>query len=173
MRAKRVRRAIGVAKLDGWATAVFAGLTLIGGLFHWIGLVLGLGMAIVAIVEFIGAARLRRLDASAARMLAMNQVFLGAMLLAYAIYSLWAMTTRTTYITTQLSSHPELAHIGVEVEALAKLIGWVIYGTLAAVAIVVQGGTAMFYLSRRKHVEAYMRDTPAWIVQAQRAGLPM
>ena len=53
------------------------------------------------------------------------------------------------------------------------LIGWVMYGTLAAVAIFVQGGTALYYLSRRRLIEQYLRETPAWIVQAQRAGMPM
>lgn len=53
------------------------------------------------------------------------------------------------------------------------MIGWLIYGTLAAVAIFVQGGTALFYHSRRKYIEAYVNETPAWIVQAQRAGLSM
>ena len=41
------------------------------------------------------------------------------------------------------------------------------------VAVFGQGGTALFYLSRRRHVEAYLRDTPQWIVDAQRAGMPM
>lgn len=87
-RSKKIRRAITVATLDGWATAIFAALTFLGGLFHWLGFVLGGAMAIVAYVEFTGAHRLRTLDVTAPRALALNQIFLGSVLLLYAIYSL-------------------------------------------------------------------------------------
>jgi hypothetical protein len=53
------------------------------------------------------------------------------------------------------------------------MISYLIYGTLALVAIFGQGGTALFYVSRRKYIEEYARQTPAWIVQAQSVGLPM
>jgi hypothetical protein len=56
---------------------------------------------------------------------------------------------------------------------LSKLITYLIYGTLAMVAIFGQGGTALYYLSRRRYVEDYARQTPQWIIQAQSAGLPM
>ena len=39
------------------------------------------------------------------------------------------------------------------------------------ISIVLQGGTAIYYKSRRKYVEAYVRETPDWIVQMQRAGI--
>jgi hypothetical protein len=48
-----------------------------------------------------------------------------------------------------------------------------VYGGLAAVAIFGQGGTALYYWSRRRFVEAYLKETPRWIIDAQRAGLPM
>jgi hypothetical protein len=172
-RAKKIRYAIAVAKFYGWATAIFAGLTLIGGLFHWIGLVMGAGMAAVAYFEFRGATRLRQLDPSAAKSLALNHVLLGALLVGYAIYSIWSMLNRQSFITSQLSSSPELATMGVEVEELARMIGWMIYGAVGAVGIFAEGAVALFYLSRRKYVDAYVRETPAWIVDAQRAGLPM
>jgi hypothetical protein len=44
---------------------------------------------------------------------------------------------------------------------------------VAAVAIFVEGGMALFHFSRRKVVEAYIRETPQWIVEAQRAGVPL
>ena len=34
-----------------------------------------------------------------------------------------------------------------------------------------QGGMAWFYASRRKHLDEYVRQTPAWVLDAQRAGL--
>jgi hypothetical protein len=88
-RSKPIRRAISTAKFDGWGIAVFAALTFIGGIFHWLGFILGAAMATVAYIELAGAQRLRTLDLTACKTLALNQIFLGSVLLLYAIYSLW------------------------------------------------------------------------------------
>ena len=60
-----------------------------------------------------------------------------------------------------------------DVESLERAVGLLVYGTLAAVAIFGQGGTAWFYHTRRPILEGYLRDTPPWILGAQRAGMPM
>jgi hypothetical protein len=171
-RGAKIRRAVSVATFDGWATGLFGALTFICGIFSWIGLVLGAAMLTVAYVEFRGARRLRQLDASAAASLGWNQVALGSALLIYAAYSLWNVFYSHSLVVDQLLNTPELGGMG-SIESLARLIGVLIYGTLAAVAIFGQGGTAWYYFSRRKHVEAYLRETPQWILDAQRAGMPM
>ena len=172
-RSEKIRRGVVVALFDGWSVAVFAGLTLIGGLFAPIGLVLGAGMAVVAFVELRAAKRLRQLDPAAPKTLAWNQVVLGALLLAYAVYSLWKIYTGRTELAAQLDAYPELTAVAGDIAALSKAIGLLIYGSLIAVAVFGQGGTALFYLSRKKYVDAYLRETPKWIIDAQRAGMPM
>jgi hypothetical protein len=142
-------------------------------LFSFVGLLLGAGMMAVAYVEIRGAKRLRQLDPAAPKTLAWNQVFLGALLFAYAVFSLWRIYTGRTELAAQLNAYPELADIAGDVERLSKLIGLLIYGTLIAVAIFGQGGTALFYLTRRKYIDAYLRETPQWIIDAQRGGMPM
>ena len=88
-RGAKVRRAISVAKFDAWTVAIFAGFTLLGVLFgSWVCAVLGIGMAIVSFVEFKGIERLKRLDPTVTKTLALNQVGLGLLLLTYAIYSM-------------------------------------------------------------------------------------
>jgi len=39
---------------------------------------------------------------------------------------------------------------------------------LIAVALLVQGGTALYYFSRQKHLLRYLQQTPPWIQQMQR-----
>jgi hypothetical protein len=168
-----VRRAVATARLNAWSIAIFAGLTLLGALVSWWGLILGLGMGVVAFNEFKGASRLRRLDADATRMLALNQLFLGVLLLTYAVYSLFTVGRGDSEIAGYIRQSPELQPVLGGVEDLARLIGYLMYGTLAAVAVFVQGGTALYYRSRRRHIEAYVQQTPAWIQQALRAGMPM
>ena len=176
-RAKKIRRAASVATFDGWATGIFGGLTFFAGLvaFSWIGITLGAAMLIVAWVEFRGARQLRQLDPNAATSLALNQVALGVALLMYAIFSLWNVFRGQGFLAEQLASSPDLAQAGltVSLDSMARLLGILIYGTLATVAIFGQCGTALYYLTRRKHVEAYRRETPQWILDAQRAGMPM
>lgn len=172
-RSTKIRKGVNVALFDGWSIAIFAGLTLLGGLFSPVSLMLGAGMAAVAFVELRGVKRLRQLDATAPKLLAWNQVFLAALLLTYALFSLWKIYTGRTELAGQLAAYPELATVAGDIEQLSKMIGLLIYGSLIAVAIFGQGGTALFYLSRKKYIDAYLRETPQWIIDAQRAGMPM
>ncbi|MEA2709100.1 MAG: hypothetical protein QOF78_1701 [Phycisphaerales bacterium] len=172
-RSKKIRKGVNVALFDGWSIAIFAGLTLLSGLFSFVGLLLGAGMAAAAFIELKGVKRLRALDLDAPKTLAWNQVFLGGLLFTYAVYSLWTVYTGRTELATQLDAYPEMAYMAANVSDLARLIGTLVYGTLIVVAVVCQGGTALFYLSRRKYMEAYLRETPQWIIDAQRAGMPM
>jgi hypothetical protein len=170
-RRRKIHRAVVYALFDGWTIAIFAALTLLGGFFHWIGFVLGAAMALVALVELRGARGLKQLDVNAPRTLAINQLFLGGVLLSYAIYSLWGIYHGRGTVASQLADYPELSALAIDIDQLEKLLAWLIYGTLAAVAVFGMGGTALFYLSRRRHVEAYLRQTPQWIIEAQRAGI--
>jgi len=38
------------------------------------------------------------------------------------------------------------------------------YSALIAVSILVQGGAAYYYLSRRKYLREFLEHTPAWVV---------
>ena len=175
LRSKKIRSGVSVAMFDGWTVGLFGGLTLLGGMISLspIALLLGGGMIAVAYVEIRGAKRMRLLDPQAPRTLAWNQVVLGGMLLAYAIFSLWLIYTGRTEMQTEIAKYPELTDVVGDLDRLSKLIGLLVYGTLMSVAIFGQGGTALFYLSRKKHIEAYLRDTPPWIIDAQRSGMLM
>ena len=172
-RGAKVRRAISVAKFDAWTIAIFAGFTLLGAIFSPITAILGFGMAAVAVVEFKSIDRLRKLDPTVCKTLAINQVCLGGLLLLYAIYSIATAGAGSVELKQQLGNSPEVAGFMSSFDSLSRLITYLIYGTLACVAIFGQGGTALFYLSRRRFIEEYARETPAWIIQAQSAGLPM
>lgn len=171
IRWKKIRRAISVARFDAWSVSVFAALTLLSVVFSWIALPLGLGMAAVAFIEFRGADRLRRLDPTAPRMLAFNQIFFGCLLLSYAIHMLY----RTHHDPGEYSQvigvgYSDWAGTLRSMDSLAKLIGTMIYGGLAVVAITVQGGTALYHFTRERHVRNYVAQTPPWIMQMQQAG---
>jgi hypothetical protein len=174
-RGKKIRRTIGIARGYGWATAIFAGLTLLVSLFSFsvVGILLGAGMAVVAAGEFRGAATLKRLDPSGASQLGFSQLLLSALLLAYSAYSVWHYSHQPSLITSELASSPDVANMMGDMESLARNLVYLVYGVVAAVAIFVEGGMALYHFSRKKLVEAYVRDTPPWIIDAQRAGVPL
>lgn len=168
----KVRRAMRVATLSGWTISIFAGLTVLFSLFDPAGLILGLGMGAVGWMEFQGAARLRRLDDTAAGALARNQIILGVLLLAYAAWGLYhALGAPLMAMDPALAGAPEVAAMMRPYENLARVISLVVYVTLALVAVFGQGGAAWYYASRGKYIRQYAEGTPAWIVQLQRAGM--
>lgn len=173
MRSAKIRRAVAYATFDAWTIAIFAALTILFGIFSPIGLAIGVAMAIVAFFEFRGAAQLRKLDTAAPRRLALNQCFLGLVLLTYAAYALWQVFTESNPLLDQLGPQLQSAGLQLDLKQLTRTVGLLIYGSLALIAILGQGGTALYYLTRRNHLEAYLRNTPTWITEAQRAGLRM
>ena len=177
-RSKKIRRAVTVAHFDGWCVAIFAGLTLMGSAvsFSFPGMLVGIGMGAVAWIEFTSARQLVQLDPASIKRLAWNQLFLAGILLAYAAYALWTgLRDPAAYagvVSSQLND-PELARMVGPIENLVRWLLLAIYGTLAFVAITVQGSTALYYLTRGKHLRAYLEQTPRWILDAQRSGLPI
>ncbi len=170
---KKINRAISVAKFDAWTVGIFGGLTLIVGLgsFSLVGVLLGAGMSYVAYSEFMNASKLRKLDLESPKKLAINQVVLGSLLMAYAIYML--LTSHA-----DLSQYSDLAEVGQmgakmadDLNRISTLVFRLVYFCLIAVAIFAQGGTALFYLSREKYLRIYLEHTPPWIIEMQRKGI--
>ena len=159
-----------MAIFDGWCIAIFGGLTVLTGLSSLPSLMLGCGMCLVAHFEFRGASQLRRLDPGALHRLMRNQLALGSMLL---LYGLWNFITALTHPTplADAASHPDVANMLQPFEDLSRLISGTVYATIMLVAVFVQGGTALFYHRRARHLASYLSQTPPWILEMQRNGL--
>jgi hypothetical protein len=164
---KKLRRAIAVATFDAWMIAVFAGLSFVAGLLgkDISGMVIGAGMGVIAYVEFDGTSRIRRLDASAARRLAYNQLSFAGLLILYALWGLHGVSNDSTI--KELQSYD--AQFG-DITSLVRTIWYAVYLGLIAVAIFAQGGTALYYYTREKYIHRYVQETAPWIIEMQRAG---
>lgn len=169
-RARKVRRAAVVAAVSGWSMVVFAAVSVLAGCFgDAASVVAGVLLGAVAVNELRGGAMLRRLEMRGPRVLAWNQAMLGVLIVGYAAWSLVAAR-----------SSPALAALGArggtgdpEVDAMvaqvARVATYGVYGSLMVVGVIVPGVTAWYYASRRKHIEAMVRKTPGWVVEAVRA----
>jgi len=64
----------------------------------------------------------------------------------------------------------ELEELVGPVEDLARTLTTYFYGSVIVLTAVFQGLMARFYFARVEMMVAYVKDTPAWVVDLQRAG---
>lgn len=169
--AAKVRRAAAVARFDGWTIGAFGALTLLFGLTSATSVLLGLGMLVVAFVEFRGADRLRKLDPTAPKMVGINQLCLAGLLIAYSAWQLYLAYTTPSSFATAAGSDAQLEHMMLPLDELARTLTSAVYVLLILIAIFIQGGTALYYFTRQRHLDAHLRRTPKWVADLQRAGV--
>lgn len=166
-RAKKVRRCATVATLGGWTTGAFGLISLVflPLSFSWPGVLICVGLIAVAVGEFRGGAMVRRFDPRGASALAWNQGLLGASLVAYSVWSLIAGLSAGVPAA-GLSGDPQ---VDAMVAEITRLVNFGVYGTLAAVGVVMPGLTAWYYASRKRHIAAFRQGTDATVVELLRA----
>jgi len=168
VRAKKVRRAAGVATMSGWTMALFAILTAAGGLLgDLVSLALGLGLGVVAYNELRGAAMLRRFEERAALRLGWNQVGLGVLLVVYAGWSL--VNALIHPIIGSGAGATGDAQTDAMLGRLSDLIAVGMYGGIGVLGIIAPGLTACYYFTRGRVVRKVVEGTPGWVIQAMRA----
>ena len=63
-----------------------------------------------------------------------------------------------------LEQMPEMADaIDKQIEHWAPIVVYGLYSLVILASVVGQGGLALYYFTRRRHIEAFNRQTPAWI----------
>lgn len=167
-----------MARFDGWTIALFALLTLAFGFNSVAGVLMGLAMGGVAFVELRAAGRLQRLEAGAARTLGLNQLLLATVLSIYALWSIRQVMAGHDGLAEAIAAEPQLSELlngdtlG-DVKSIVRQVMLLVYGGLIAVAVLGQGGLAMYYFSREKRLRDHLSRTPPWIVSMQKTGVGM
>ncbi len=166
---RKIRRAVRAAQFEGFTLAIFGGLTVLLGITSIAGILIGLVLAAIGVIEIMGGRQLLRLDFRAIRVLTINQLSLATLILLYALWNL----------------HGEIAHPVAEVsDADAQLLGQVdpsvlsvtheimllVYASLIAAAFF-EAGMAAYFHSRGAHLRQYLAQTPTWIISMQKAGV--
>jgi hypothetical protein len=169
-RGRKIGRAIAVARFDGWSVATFAFLTVLLGITSPSSILLGGVMGLIAFIELRTARSLRRLKPDAARTLGFNQIALGSLLAAYAVWQVYRELTGAGDYAEIAASDPQLGEMLKPVESITRLFTLALYGGLFAFACLAQGGMALFYFSREKYVRAYVKETPQWVITVQQTG---
>jgi hypothetical protein len=169
-RAKRIRKAAGVAAFNGWAAGIFAVCSAPFALFSIAGLVVTVGLSIVAYNEFRGRHRLLRFDSSSPALLGWNQIGLMTLIVVYCLWMLFVGLTGAGPFAAEIGANPELAEARStldQFDGLYKALVVAFYGTVMALSVIFQGLNALYYFTRRKYVEAYVQETPEWVRDLQ------
>ena len=133
---------------------------------------MGLLMIITAFIEFRARTRLRHLDPSAARTLGYNQLVLGLLIVMYAGWNLdAAILASSKPLSIDLFSSDMTLRFAPNTPPFVQNLRLLLYGAMAIIALLTQGTAAWYYFSRDKWIREYISQTPAWILQVQRAGV--
>lgn len=164
-----IRREISVATFDAWSVAVFAGLTVLLSLGSPAGMFVGLGMGVVAGVEFYGIRRLKNLDPAAPRLLALNQLGFATVLILYGAYNLLFPGPGISAEVQQVAgADPEMAAM---LTNLGTVINRAVYFGVIAFALVFQGGCALYHFTRTPVLRRYLDSTAPWLLQLHATGV--
>lgn len=171
-RAKKIRKAAKVAEFNGWVTAIFAACSAPFAPFSVCGFLIAVGLAVVAYNEFQGRKRLLDFDRSASSLLGWNQVGFLTLIVVYCLWMLFTSLTGEGYFSAELKAKPELGQVYdnlEELDYLVKVIMVAVYALVIVLSAIFQGLNAVYYFTRRKHIDAYVEGTPEWVVDVQRA----
>jgi hypothetical protein len=101
-------------------------------------------------------------------------MFLG-MITAYSLWMLFSSLNDSGSVSDELKGYVDLdATLGSSggFAGLYKQIVIYFYGGVIGLSALFQGGTAFYYFSRRRAIEDFVAETPAWVRDVQRDTLP-
>ncbi len=171
-RRQPIDRVARVASFNAWTSAILAALSAPFAILSLAGFLVFAALAVVAWNEFRGRRRLLDFDPAGASILGWNQLGLLGMITVYCAWALYSNLWGGDSIEAQLRANPELSAAFGSLDRVGDLVKPIVvafYGTVIALSAAFQGATALYYFSRRKYVEKYVRETPAWVIDLQRA----
>lgn len=169
-RARKIRKAAAVARFNGWMTGIAAACSAPFALFSLPGFLVMAGLSLVAYNEFKGRQRLLQFDLEGPAFLGWNQVGFLALITSYCIWMLVVGLTGESPIAAEIKAKPELRAAFDSMDGFDqtyRVLVVAVYGTVIALSAVFQGFNALYYFTLRKHVQAYVQDTPDWVLDLQ------
>lgn len=129
------------------------------------GLVLAAVLMVLGFREMKLAKPMRQLSTSAVKGLAINQALVGLAVIGYAV---WYLVNPGH---SMMLSQAQAAAVQTVPEFLMPYEGYLGYAAMIAGAVVVQGLTMLFYLSKKKPLASFSSECPPWVVDLYRTGV--
>jgi len=154
-----------VAAFNGWSIGFFAVVSILFGLFSPTSFSVGAVPVVKTRNEFVGRARLRSLEPSGLELLWRNQLGFLSLIIAYCVWSIYRIVAAPA--PPIIADLTEL--LGVGVEDLFQSVTLTLYAVVIAATGIFQGLNARYYFVRVSMIRDYVRDTPQWVLDLQRA----
>jgi hypothetical protein len=167
--AKPIEKAVRYAHFSGWTTLLAGAGSLPFALGNTPMLIFTICVAGIGTRELTLRRSLKVLDTRAPRKLAINQLVLGGALIAYAVFMLLSvpgegMVQSAINKDPMMQSTPEISGMMDDMVQLEQLATAMMYVLMIAMAIFIQGGTALYYALKSKKLKKLHRQTPKWVV---------
>jgi hypothetical protein len=153
--------------VSGVMTALFAMLTM-----NVVGIVLGLILATLGTMERGAASELAVAKPRAPLKLALNQMMVFGLIAAYAFAQTKTLETATAQALDGLSAQagnsasglpPEAAVLTEWLQGFGGSVPWILFGIVVGISLLIQGGMAIYYLTRVKRMREFRRELPPWV----------
>lgn len=154
-----------VAAFNGWTLVVFGVLSILTGAFSPTGLLIGVVLLVFGWNELRGRLLLRHLDGRGPVVLGWNQIGLALAVFLYCVWSSWRAWAHPEPMLAELETT-----LGISPSEIARMtvLAYAVVFMVSAVALAL---TARYHFARRERLEAYLRETPEWVVDIQRSTL--
>jgi hypothetical protein len=137
----------------------------------WLGILVALGICTIGAIECVGARRMQRGLPSAATFLGRNQLAFLGLIVAYCAIQMVSASSPAAGsalisddLQSQLSQVPGFGHdFGKQLKSAVPVVSYAFYTLVILLSAGFQGGLAVYYFTRKKHLEALQRSTPAWV----------
>jgi len=126
-------------------------------------------LAALAWNEHRGRRQLQQFDEQGPRTLGYNQLAFCGLIAAYCIYQLCNAIFGPDPYAEQIARTPELAEMLDPMRELITMATVAAYGAVLVLGVGMQGLMAWYYFSRGGVLREYLRETPEWIVELDRA----
>ena len=169
-RAKPIEKAVRYAHFSGWATLLAGVLSLPFALGNTPMLIFTVALAGIGTRELTLKRSLKALKPWAPRKLAINQLILGSTLIIYAIFMLVSAPKQTMIESAMdadpmMQSTPELAGMMDDLIVFEQMATALIYVGMIVLAVLFQGGTALYYSRKSSKLKKFHKHTPDWVVR--------
>lgn len=169
-REKRFAFARKLASFNGIGVGIFAAVALLSAAFDISSLLLALPLAAIAFIELNGGQRVARYERKGLVQLACNQLALVALVAVYALIQIFGARDGASPLGEIIEqSSVQATELG-DFDELYRAAVTAFYGVVVVVTALIQGGCALYYYSRLKHLDQFLADTPAWVIDYLRTG---
>lgn len=171
-----LNRMAGYAKFSGWTTLLAGALSMPFALRNLPMLIFCACLAGIGTRELTLRRRLLRLETPAPGKMAINQVLLGVALIGYSVFMIATNPGGTVVASAiendpMLRGTPEISGMMDDMVRIERLATMMLYVGLIAVAIVVQGGTAVYYATRTGVLRRLHQRCPDWCIRVHQSML--